>query len=100
MDSCEGRDLASVPELLVTMVAIGLMNRLGFLEKNLIAVMENEWQYWKKARSGETVKVLFDVEDVLPTKKGDRQAITFILRVVSRETGLIANGKWRIMVKV
>ena len=81
----------NVDELLVTMVSIGLMNRLGFLEGNLVAVMENEWQFLNRVIIGDTIKVRYEVVEVTAGKKGDN--------AYRQGDELLAQGRSKIMTR-
>lgn len=99
MSGWPSRNDDTADELLVTMVSIGLMNRLGFLEGNLVAVMGNEWQYMNKVSVGDTLKVQYEVLDVKVGKKGDKEAISFALKCYKQSDELVADGRWKIMMR-
>lgn len=86
------------PEILVTMLSIGAMNRLGFLERDLVAVAENTWEYSRDLLVGDTLNVHYAVDAVKVTKSGGR-VVTFALKAVNQRLEIIAQGVWKTFMK-
>src|SRR5699024_4994062 len=58
-----------VPQILVQMISIGLLNRSLPLEKKLIAVIGQSWEFVSTVLKEDTLHVSCEVNELIPTKK-------------------------------
>ena len=93
-------DLKQVPELLVSMISIGLMHRIGFLEKNLHAVLSNNWRYLTPVHIGDTITVEYQIGNVKTTKSGEKRIVKIQLNTYNQDGELVAKGSWVLMMRV
>ena len=87
-----------VPELLILMTAIGLLNRSLPLEEKLIAVTGQSWEFNHPVFTEDTLFVQYDIGDLIETKNFERKIAVVDLRVVIQGSVMIATGKWDLLI--
>jgi acyl dehydratase len=92
-------DKLKIPETLVLMMSIGLMNRKLPLDDTLIAVVSNSWSFQMPVYVNDTLKVNYRVIETKKTQKGDKKIVTFELNTFNQHSEKVAEGKWTILVK-
>lgn len=88
-----------VPELLIVMTTIGLLNRALPLEETLIAVIGQDWEFEKAISIEDTIYAAYTVEAIKEAQTGNRQKAMLAIEVYNQEKKhVVARGKWEILI--
>jgi hypothetical protein len=88
-----------VPESLVMMITIGLMNRTIPLDDYLVAVVSNSWTFLSTVYIDDTVNVSFEVIETKAAKKGNNTIVTYKMSAFNQHSAMVAEGVWKILVR-
>ena len=88
-----------LPELLVVMTTVGLLNRALPLEEYLVAVIGQDWQFNAPVNIDDTIHAAYQVEDIKDTKQTDRKIVVFNIKVINQNDEQVASGKWTILIQ-
>lgn len=87
-----------VPQTLVQMISIGLLNRSLPLDERLVAVIGQSWEFVSEVFIGDTLDVLCEVEKLITTKKKGEVIVKLQLKTINQNSNTVATGEWKLLI--